>query len=148
MLFVLAFYANTNSFAQQQNMPPVIKSEFYGKGKSAIVAPNKEPFIADMENFRPIDFLIGGYGTCMMGTMDNIAGKNGFNLSEARTEISTDYDSDKGRIAKIHIKCFIKKGDYTAEQKQILEDAAKQCPIGNSLHPDIEKNIKFLYGVE
>jgi uncharacterized OsmC-like protein len=102
-----------------------------------------------MENFRPIDFLVGGYGTCMMGTMDNIAGKNGFNLSEARTEILSEYDSDKGRIGKLHIKCFITKGDYTAEQKQILENAAKQhCPIGNSLHPDIKKSFEFIYGAE
>jgi len=149
MLFAVAFFASPVSSFAQQKKAPVIKSAYYGKGKSAILSPTgKEPWVADGVDFRPIDFLVGGYGTCMMSMMDRDAGKNGFNLSKARTEITSEFDNDNGRVGKINIKCFIQKGDYTAEQKKIMETAAKNCPIGNSLHPDIEKNIEFLYGVE
>jgi|SRR5699024_7955342 len=131
-------------------MQPTIISKYFGAGKSAITSPlNTEPLNADMETFRPIDFLPGGYGTCMMGIMDKIAGQNGFNLSEARTEIGFEMLPDNSRIDIINIKCFIPKENYTAEQKQILEKAATEmCPLGNSLHPDIERKIEFLYGVD
>lgn len=131
-------------------MQPIINSKYYGAGKSAIISPlNTEPLNAAMENFRPIDFLPGGYGTCMMGIMDKVAGQNGFNLSEARTEIGFEMLPDNSRIDSIDIKCFIQKGDYTPEQKQVLENAAtKMCPLGNSLHPDIKRSYQFLYGEE
>lgn len=131
-------------------MQPTITSKHFRAGKSAIISPlNTEPLNTDMENFRPIDFLIGGYGTCMMGIMDKIASESGFTLSKARTEIDFEMLPDKSGIDKIEVKCFIKKGDYTPTQKQLLENAAtKMCPIGNSLHPDIKKNIEFFYGVE
>lgn len=129
---------------------PIIRSTYSGAGTFAIQSPlNEEPLNADTENFKPIDFLIGGYGTCMMGTMAKVAEQNGFIFSEARTEIGFEPLAGMSRIDTIDIKCFIKNGDYTAEQKQILEDAAKKlCPIGNSLLPDIKRSYEFLYGAE
>lgn len=129
-------------------MQPTITSEYFGSGKSAIFSPlNQEPLQADSENFRPIDFLHGSYSTCMMGIMDKVAVQNGFNLSEARTEINFEMLPDNSRIDFIDIKCYISKEDYSSEEKQILENAAtKICPVGNSLHPDIKRRYTFKYG--
>ncbi|ACU63384.1 OsmC family protein [Chitinophaga pinensis] len=131
-------------------MQPTVESRYLGNGKSSIVSPlNTEALNADSENFRPMNFLVGGYGTCMMSVMDMIAGQNGFNLSEARTEIRFSPMPDMSRLDTIDIKCFIRKGDYNAAEKQILEDAAtKMCPIGNSLNPEIKRSYEFVYGVE
>jgi uncharacterized OsmC-like protein len=131
-------------------MEPVVESKYFGQGQSAIVSPlNSELLNADTERFRPMDFLTGGYGTCMMSMMDRVANQNGFTLSEARTEISYEPLPDMSRLDKISIKCFIKKDDYTPAEKAILENAAtKMCPVGNSLNPDIQRSYHFVYGAE
>src|SRR5690606_31862740 len=143
MLFAVAFFASPVSSFAQQKKAPVIKSAYYGKGKSAILSPTgKEPRVADGVDFRPIDFLVGGYGNWLMSMVDRDAGKSGFNLSKARTEITSEDDDDNGRVGKINSKCLIQQGDYTAQQKKILEAAADNCPIGNRLHPDIGKDVE------
>ncbi|HBT09162.1 MAG TPA: osmotically inducible protein OsmC, partial [Leeuwenhoekiella sp.] len=35
------------------------------------------------------------------------------------------------------------EGVQTEKEKKILEDTAKTCPVLNSLHPDMEKEIVF-----
>src|SRR5690606_41653325 len=105
MLFAVAFFASPVSSFAQQKKAPVIKSAYYGKGKSAILSPTgKEPWVADGVDFRQIDFLVGGYGTRMMSMMDRLAGKNDFNLSNARTEITSECDNGSGRVGRRHIK--------------------------------------------
>lgn len=131
-------------------MQTTINSKYFGAGKSAIISSlNTEPLNADMETFRPIDFLIGGYGTCMMSIMAKVAGDSGFELSEARTEIGYEILPDMSRLDQITVKCIIKNDNYSIAQKQLLEDAAtKMCPLGNSLHPDIKRSYEFVYGAE
>ncbi|MEK6511187.1 OsmC family protein [Myroides odoratimimus] len=129
-------------------MNTTIKSNYYGDGKSAIISTlNEQPLYSDMENFRPIDFLVGGYGTCMMSIMDKIGIENGFRISKAKTEISYEMLTDNSRIDTLEIKCFIEDAHFTFEQKQILEQTAlNKCPIGNSLHSDIKRRYEFIYG--
>lgn len=129
-------------------METFIETKYFGNNQSAIVSPlNTELLNADSEKFRPIDFLIGGYGSCMMNVMDKIAGESGFSLSEARTEISYEPLPDMSRLKIINIKCYIQKDDYSDEQKHVLETAAtKMCPVGNSLNPEIERTYHFIYG--
>jgi organic hydroperoxide reductase OsmC/OhrA len=35
--------------------------------------------------------------------------------------------------------------EYTSEQKAIIENAAKTCPVGNSLATDIKRSYQFNY---
>jgi uncharacterized OsmC-like protein len=50
------------------------------------------------------------------------------------------------RVAEIKIDVhFPKDANYTDKQKRIIEAAAKTCPVANSLHPDVIKNINYIY---
>lgn len=131
-------------------MKQAVESRYFGEGRSAVVSPlNKELLNADLENFRPTDFLTGGYGICMMSTMGKAAEMNGFAFSEARTKISFEPLADMSRLGSVDIKCFIKSGRYSAEEKSILENAATtMCPIGNSLNPEVKRTYEFIYGTE
>ena len=46
------------------------------------------------------------------------------------------------RITKIDVT-FEMPFDFDSKTKVILEKAALTCPVHYSLHPEIEKNIKF-----
>ena len=84
----------------------------------------------------------------MLGTVDFYARKKDFEVNGSRSELSYEMSAEGGQVGTIHIKLFFDK-EYTAEQKDIIENAAKNlCHVGNSLNPSIVKNYEFLYGAE
>lgn len=62
-------------------------------------------------------------------------------------DISFEPLPDMSRLDKLDVKCFIKNNNYTAEEKEILENAAtKMCPVGNSISPLVKRSYEFVYG--
>ena len=48
------------------------------------------------------------------------------------------------RVAELHIDIQLPEGShYSDKEKVLIENAAKTCPVANSLHPDIKKVIEF-----
>ena len=52
---------------------------------------------------------------------------------------------DPRRITKIEV-VFTLPFSFDEKTKSILEKAALTCPVYYSVHPDIEKDIKFNWG--
>ena len=54
--------------------------------------------------------------------------------------------TDPRRVVEIKIDIYFPAGNnYTDQQKRVIESSAKTCPVANSLHPDLKKNITFHY---
>jgi putative redox protein len=50
------------------------------------------------------------------------------------------------RIARLTVE-FAVPGELSAEQRQLLENAAHTCPVHKSLHPDVEIRTAFRWGL-
>lgn len=95
--------------------------------------------------FSPTDLTAAALASCIVTIMGIVARHDRINLEDLtfRAEKHMAQDTPR-RISKITVEFNMPKG-LTDDQKKKLEKAAHTCPVHHSLHPDIEKDIKFIY---
>lgn len=125
-------------------MSKIIESNYQGKYNTSTKTPLGDDIKVDLK-FGPIDILMGAYGSCMLGTVDFYARKNGFEVNGSKSEISYEIAAEGGQVGIINVKLSFDK-TYPEDQKEIIETAAKNfCHVGNSLNPSIVRNYEFVY---
>lgn len=99
------------------------------------------------ETFSPTDLVATALGTCVVTIMGLIAKKNGFSIDGAKVHVVKDMVSDPvRRIGSLAVTVTAPIGSQISEaNRQKLENAAKVCPVKQSLHPDIKISIDFIY---
>lgn len=96
------------------------------------------------EAFSPTDYVANALASCMLTIMGIKARDMGIDISQSRAEVTKTMASDPRRIAEIEVRLLM---SVQADKKTqtILENAAKTCPVGKSLHPDVAQNITFVW---
>lgn len=95
------------------------------------------------EAFSPTDLVATALANCMVTIMGIRAQKSDWNIDGAMLDVSKTMANDPRRISKIRVDVTIPAGDFDQKTKDILEKAARECPVAASLHPDIEQDISF-----
>lgn len=95
--------------------------------------------------FSPTDTVATALATCMLTIMGIRAAKKEVNIQGAKAEITKTMAADPRRISAIGIKVFMPKIEMEERFKEVLEIAARNCPVAKSLHPDIQQNIEFVW---
>ena len=97
------------------------------------------------EMFSPTDLTCGSLAACMITIMGIVAKRDNIDLTALRFRAEKHMSPNPPRkIGKVVVEFQMPK-NLTADQKKKLEHAAQTCPVHHSLHPDIEKVIKFIY---
>lgn len=97
------------------------------------------------EAFSPTDLCATSLGSCMLTIMGISARGHGLDITGTTAEITKIMAADPRRIARIEVKIIMPKGDYSERHRQILETAARTCPVAFSLHPDLVQVIEFVW---
>ncbi len=96
--------------------------------------------------FSPTDLLSVSLASCILTTMAIIFEKDGIDLKGAWSSVGKEMTGAPRRVGKISLEIHLPK-KLTAEQRQKLEPIAEECPVHRSLHPDLIKNVHFIYDV-
>ncbi len=99
-------------------------------------------------SFSPTDLVAAALGTCAGTTMDIIGKRSGLSITGTRIHVIKEMVADpKRRIGRLVTTIHFPKSvsAYTQEQKNILEDAARFCPVKMSLHANTEVLFSFHY---
>ena len=96
------------------------------------------------EAFSPTDTVANALATCMLTVMGIKAESLKINMDGATAEVTKTMAADPRRITRIDVKIKFKKA-FPEKETKILEHTGRTCPVLQSLHPDIEKNISFSY---
>ncbi|MDT0645263.1 OsmC family protein [Zunongwangia sp. F260] len=96
------------------------------------------------EAFSPTDTVATALASCMLTVMGIKAEDMEVDLTGATASVTKTMAAEPRRISKIDVVIEF-QSDFQQKEKKILENTARTCPVLNSLHPDIEKNISFLY---
>jgi len=96
------------------------------------------------EAFSPTDTVATAVASCMITTMGIKARALELDLKETYAEVTKYMEANPRRISRIDVNLFI-KGKLSDKEKVILENVARTCPVMQSIHPDIVKNISFNY---
>lgn len=97
------------------------------------------------EKFSPTDLLCVSLGTCVLTTMGIKAMEMDIDLNDARMEVTKHMVAEPRRVGKVVIKVSLPKLDLSDKDKTILERAGNHCPVHKSLHPDVEKEIEYIW---
>lgn len=98
------------------------------------------------EKFSPTDLVATAFASCMLTIMGIAARTHDIQITDTTCEVEKIMASQPRRISEIKvIMTFPKNAQYTDKEKKILELAALTCPVFYSLHPDLRKDIQFVY---
>ena len=97
-------------------------------GKAEVVSP-KELFAAS-------------YGSCVIMSMDISAKKNGFDIAGANITVSPVWAQDKLQLAEVNATVVL-PAQLAEDQLDSLRKGAHNCPIHNSLKPEVKTTFTF-----
>ena len=96
------------------------------------------------EAFSPSDLLVTALASCMLTIIGIAAKDHDINVNGVKAETIKFMGSDPRRVSRVKIKIDFPAGlSYTESERLILEKAVRTCPVMESLHPDMEKELKF-----
>lgn len=97
------------------------------------------------EAFSPTDLLATAYGACVLTIMGIAAQTHGFTIDGAEVHTTKIMGTDPRRVVELITEFTLPHNNYSAKEKKIIELTAKECPVHNSLHPDMKKTVTFKY---
>ena len=98
-------------------------------------------------SFSPTDLVATALGVCMLTIMGLVSERNKLNLEGTTVKVLKEMSaSPPRRISKLTAVFTLPAGrNFSDADKTKLENAAKTCPVHQSLHPAIEMDIRFVY---
>jgi len=97
------------------------------------------------EAFSPTDTVATGLANCMLTVMGIKARDLEVDLKGSVAEVTKTMASSPRRISKIEVILNLPKLE-SEKHKRILENTANTCPVHQSLHPGVERVIRFVWG--
>jgi len=94
------------------------------------------------EAFSPTDAVATGLASCILTILGIKARSVKINLNETFAEVKKIMGTKPRRIIEIKVDIYFQV-IVEPKLKLIFERAALSCPVANSLHPDINQNIRF-----
>ena len=97
--------------------------------------------------FSPTDLVATALGTCVLTMLGIVARRQALDLQGTRAQVVKEMTSQPTR----RIGCLAVTVTFAAglalddDTRTLLERAARACPVKQSLHPDTEIRIEFVY---
>lgn len=97
------------------------------------------------EFFSPTDLLATALGSCMLTIMGMAAQTHGFTIDGTTAKTTKVMGTNPRRIVEVIIELTFPHNKYSEKERKILELSAKECPVANSLHPDLKQTVSFIF---
>ena len=99
------------------------------------------------EMFSPTDLVATAMATCIMTIMGLVARDNGWDLAGTRARVTKEMVADpKRRVGALTLTVTLPPGIALSDaDRTCLEDAAKACPVRQSLRPEVQVDVDFEY---
>jgi len=97
------------------------------------------------ESFSPTDLVATALGTCMATVMGIYAQQHEIDLRGMKVTVGKEMTQvPVRRIARLACEITMPLPD-THPRREALERVALTCPVHQSLHPDVEKPVTFIW---
>ncbi len=99
------------------------------------------------ESFSPTDLVATALGACILTILGLVAERHQLDLKGTRVHVTKEMiQKPVRRIGALRtIVRFPANLGLSDEDRKRLETAAHTCPVHQSIHPDIEAPIEFIY---
>ena len=145
-----------NAYERGQQMAVEIQAVYTGSlGCKATHGPSKATVSTDApldnggkgESFSPTDLVATALGTCVLTILGLVSERHDLDLSGATVTVTKEMITQPvRRIGALRTVARVPAEAVSApSMRERLESAARKCPVHQSLHPDIEAPIDFVY---
>ena len=134
-------------------MKKIMDASYLGNGRTEITHREKPEgtvrtdgpgkIYGDVPLLNPTEMLCAALAGCILMMSDVVCKRLELDLAGSRLELAYKLADDMSRLEKIEIDVYVAEGEYDKRQRVSIERAGMTCPVGNSLHPDIEKIVRF-----
>ncbi len=99
------------------------------------------------ENFSPTDLVVVALGTCILTTVAMVAQRHQLDLTGMSASMEKEMVTTLvRRIGSIGMTITLPPAlRLSAADRERLENAARRCPVKQSLHPEIDIRVEFVY---
>jgi uncharacterized OsmC-like protein len=96
--------------------------------------------------FSPTDLVAAALVSCMLTIMALTAQKRNIKLGKIECDVEKKMVQNPRRIGQITVNMIIHgPNEYSDHERSVLERAALTCPVYESLHPDLQKTVLFIW---
>ena len=96
------------------------------------------------EAFSPTDLVATALASCLITIMGIKARNLEVDIDGTKAEVTKVMGTEPRRIVEVKIDVLFPK-NFDEKTQKILEKAGLTCPIANSLHPDLNQRIRFIW---
>lgn len=97
------------------------------------------------EAFSPTDLVGAALGSCIVTIMAIAARRHEIDITGTKVHVYKEMLGGKyRRIKELRVTITLPR-NFDARERDLLENAARGCPVHRSLHPDVEAPIAFVY---
>lgn len=114
-----------------------------GRSEIALKTDNSAESAASGTTCTPVDMFVTSLGACMLSIMGMMAAKRGLDISGATVAMTYTSDEATHRVTSVNATFRLGGIELSDADKRMLQAAARACPVGASISPDIEKNLVF-----
>jgi len=97
------------------------------------------------EYFSPTDLIGASLLTCMITVMGILANEKGIPFSIKSSSINKIMVANPRRVSVLEIEIEILDEGQSEKQRKMLQNAAEECPVAYSIHPDIKQDLKISF---
>ncbi|TDQ30963.1 OsmC family protein [Zeaxanthinibacter enoshimensis] len=97
--------------------------------------------------FSPTDTVATALASCMLTVMGIKSNTLDVSLQGAVAEVVKHMSADPRMISRVEVTLHL-PSRVSEKDRAILERTGKTCPVLLSLHPDVKKDIRFLWEQE
>jgi len=120
---------------------------------TALHAPSGDKLVTDAPvdnagkglHFSPTDLVAAAIGACMLTVMGIAAQRRGLSMSGAKAVVDKEMSTGIRRFIQRLVVRITLPASLQPEDRALLEQAARTCPVVSSLGVDTQVDLAFLY---
>jgi putative redox protein len=101
------------------------------------------------ESFSPTDLVATALGSCILTTMGIVAQRHNIDMAGTQVHVVKEMvQQPVRRIGALPVRVTFpadKAAKLSPADRTLLENAARHCPVYQSLHPDVDHPLEFVY---
>ena len=97
------------------------------------------------ESFSPTDLFAASYVSCALTIMGIAAQTHGFNIDGATAKTTKVMGNNPRRVVELMVEYTFPHNEYSEKARKFIEKAVKECPVANSLSPDLKITKTIVY---
>lgn len=97
------------------------------------------------EAFSPTDLLATSLAACILTTVAIKLESEGVDFAGATAEVIKEMGGPPRKVTTIRTVIRVPARDFDPSQRELIAKVVKACPVGRSLHPNLEQDTVLVF---